>query len=90
MKKIIVLMISLFLVTGCFKKDNLDGINIYTTTYPIEYITNTLYGEHSTISSIYPAGSDISSYNLTKKQIKEYSRTNLYIFNGISTEKGYV
>lgn len=93
MKKLL-LSISIFLLatlsTGCFKKDNFEDISIYATAYPIEYIVNTLYGEHSTINSIYPDGSNIEKYSLTEKQIKDYSTMDLYIFNGLSTEKSYV
>ena len=57
MKKLkILLLVSLsFLLTGC-KQDDFEDINIYTTVYPIEYITNYLYGEYSNINSIYPDG----------------------------------
>ena len=89
MKKLMPIFI-LFLLTGCFKQDNLDGIDIYTTVYPIEYIVEKLYGEHSNIYSIYPDEIDIESYELTKKQIKDYSNSNMYIFNGLSNEKDYV
>lgn len=93
MKKIIVaismLCISL-MSTGCFKRDNLEDITIYTTSYPIEYITNYLYGEHSTIYSIYPNGIDITKYSLTNKQIKDYSSMDMYIFTGLTNEKDYV
>lgn len=93
MKKIKLLLIGviLFSLTGCLKKDNFEDVTIYTTVYPIEYIMNYLYGEHSTIYSIYPDGVDTSKYELTKKQIKDYSDTNLYVFNGINTkENNYV
>jgi len=89
MKKLLPL-IMLFLITGCFKQDSLDGIDIYTTVYPIEYIVEKLYGEHSNIYSIYPDEIDIETYELTKKQIKDYSSSNMYIFNGLSNEKDYV
>ena len=39
-------------MTGCLKRDNLEDITIYTTVYPFEYITEQLYGEHSTIKSV--------------------------------------
>ena len=91
MKKILfTVLCCLFLTTGCFKKDNLENITIYTTTYPIEYITSQLYGSHSVIKSIYPDGIDINKYELTNKQIKEYSKGDLYIFNGLSNEKNYI
>lgn len=78
------------MVTGCFKRDNLEDITIYSTSYPIEYIVENLYGEHSTIKSIYPNGVDITTYTLNEKQISDYSKANMYIFNGLTKEKDYV
>lgn len=86
-KKILVLAGFMLILSGCFKKDDLDGANIITTVYPIEYLVNELYGENSTIESIYPHGIDTSTYELTDKQIKEYSRNELFIYNGLSDEK---
>lgn len=91
MKKLSIILLSiLFCTTGCLKRDNLEDITIYTTVYPIEYITKRLYGEHSDIYSIYPNEVDLSTYALTEKQIKDYSKGNMYIFNGFSSEKDYV
>ena len=92
MKRIIGLFsISLvFLTSGCFKKDDLEDITIYTSVYPIEYIVDTLYGKNSNVKSIYPDGVDVSKYSLTDKQIKDYSKGNMFVFNGLSDEKDYV
>lgn len=93
MKKIITLLLTtviLLTTNGCLKRDNLENIDIYTTSYPIEYITNRLYGEHSNVLSIYPDGIIIDQYELTDKQIKDYSNASLFIFNGLATEKDYV
>lgn len=90
MKKIlsIICMISIILAsTGCLKKDTLEGAKIYTTVYPITYIIQTLYGENSEINSIYPNGSDITNYKLNSKQIEEYSKANIFVYNGLSDEK---
>ena len=72
---------------GCFKRDKYDNININVTSYPIEYITNYLYGEYSKINMIYPSGVDVSNYELSPKQIKDYSKANMFIYNGLSKEK---
>ncbi|MBR6820685.1 MAG: zinc ABC transporter substrate-binding protein [Bacilli bacterium] len=81
-------ILSLFLLTGCFDTNKLDGSNITTTVYPVEYLVDRLYGEHSKINSIYPNDVDISKYELTDKQIKEYSKeTTLFVYNGLSNEK---
>lgn len=86
---IISLIILSFSLSGCFKKDTMDDINIYTSIYPIEYITSKLYGTHSTIYSIYPNGININKYTLTDKQITDYSKSQLFIYNGRSKENKY-
>lgn len=88
-KHVIILCIALFLVSGCFKKDSLENATIYTTNYPIEYITQRLYGDNGTIISIYPNDVDIKSYTLTDKQLTDYSKGRIFIYNGLSNEKNY-
>lgn len=92
MKKIFVCfsIICSFLLTGCIKRDSMEDISIYTSVYPVEYITNRLYGEHSKITSIYPDGIITEMYSLNDKQIKDYSKSDLFIFNGLSDEKNYL
>ena len=93
MKKISSILILLCLVmslAGCIKRDSMEDITIYTTNYPTEYITKRLYGEYSTVKSIYPDGININNYKLTDKQIQDYSNSDLFIFNGLSNEKNYV
>ena len=86
--KIIIGGLSLFVITGCsLTKDSLEDATIYTTVYPIEYLTKSLYSDYSTIKSIYPSGADIDNYNLTDKQIKEYAKGDLFIYNGLDNEK---
>lgn len=86
-KIILVALVALSLTTGCFKRDNLEGINIYTTTYPIEYLIQNIYGYNSNIDSIYPNGVNVEEYKLTDKQIKDYSKTDMFIYNGLVNEK---
>ena len=94
MKKIFSLIICIFsiiLLSGCTDTSTMENINIYTTTYPIEYVVNRLYDNHSTIRSIYPNGVDISEYKVTDVLLNEYSsKADMFIFNGLSNEKDYV
>ena len=87
--KLISILILTIVLTGC-KSDTMEDITIYTTVYPIEYITSRLYGDYSEIYSIYPDGVNVNEYTLTKKQIKDYSDSELLIFNGLDNEKDYV
>lgn len=73
--------------TGCFKRDTLEDIEIVTTVYPIEYITNKLYGEHAIVNSIYPDDTNPSTHVLTEKQLDNASKKELFIYNGLSSDR---
>ncbi len=86
--KIISLLLSLFFLCGCTKGNgNLDNAMIYTTIYPVSYITSYLYGDNSTVSSIYPVDVDINNYQLTEKQIDDYAKGDLFVYIGLGNEK---
>ena len=85
--KIFCLLLGLFSLTGCFKRDDMEDISIVVSTYPIEYIVKSLYGAYSNIDSIYPSGVDVNNYELTDKQINDYSKNTLFVYNGLSDEK---
>ena len=91
MKKfsIVFLLIIVLFTTGCLKRDRMEDIKIVTTIYPIEYVTNRLYGEYSQIKSIYPRDSISSNYTMTNKQLKDFSQYDLFIYNGESNERDY-
>ena len=76
------------MLTGCslFKHDTMENINIVTTNYATEYVTNVLYGNNSVVTSIYPDGVDIDNYTLTEKQIKDYSKKDLFIYMGSTND----
>ncbi len=90
-KKIFILLIlTIFMVTGCnVKKDNMEGITIYTTIYPIRYLIDSLYGDNSTIYSIYPAGVDTNEFELSDKKLEEYANTDLFVFNSLDRDRDF-
>ena len=91
MKKIKLLMMILsvlFLTSACnFNTTSLDNATIYTTVYPVKFITEYLYGDNSTVNSIYPNGVKLDEYKLTSKQIDEYSKGDLFVYVGVGNEK---
>ena len=91
MKKIKILFLSIltiFFSTSCsFNTNNLDNATIYTTIYPVKYIMDNLYGDNSTITSIYPNGVDLNNYKLTDKQIENYASGDLFVYVGVGSEK---
>jgi len=87
LKKLLIICSFMFLVTGCFKSEELDNAKIYTTIYPIEYLINEIYGYNSEIFSIYPNGVDTKNYELSTKKINKYSKSDLFVYNGLTNEK---
>ena len=60
------ILILIFLLSGCnTNKNNMENINIYTTTYPINFLIKELYGKHAKIFSIYPPGVNLDEYELS-------------------------
>lgn len=90
-KQVIKLLILIIIIggitTGCFKRDEMEDINIITTVYPLEYVLNKLYGENSVVNSIYPDGVDIDEYKISSKEYKDFSKQNLFVYNGLSNDK---
>ena len=88
-KLLLLPIIMLLMFTGCdiFKVDNMEDIDIITTSYPLEYILTTLYGDHSDISSIYPDGIDTYTYKLNDKALENYSRKDLFVYVSYGRDK---
>lgn len=88
-KKILLLLI-IALLSGCkINKNNMENINIYTTTYPLNFLINELYGEHAKIYSIYPIGINLEEYELSDRKIQEYSKSDLFVFNSLDKDRDY-
>lgn len=89
-KKLSAFILILFFLTGCeLNGNNMADITIYTTTYPINFLINSLYGNYSKVYSIYPTGVNIDSYNLSKRKLKEYSQSELFVFNSLDKDRDY-
>ena len=88
LKKLSILICILFLTSGCQNKNNnMENISIYTTTYPINFLINSLYEDHSKIYSIYPTGITLNDYELSDRKLEEYSKSDLFIFNSLDKDR---
>ena len=89
MKKLqlLIILLGTFLLTGCVKMDKMDDIKIITSVYPITNLTEKIYGNNSNVMSIYPNGINVDEYEITDKQIKEYSKSDLFIYNGLDSKE---
>ena len=90
LKIITILLCCIILLSGCStSNDNMENISIYTTTYPINYLINSLYEEHSKVYSIYPTGVNIEEYELSERKLEEYSKSDLFVFNSLDKDRDY-
>lgn len=89
-KLLLILLATILMLSGCsFTKDSMEDITVYTTIYPVKYLIDTLYGEYSTINSIYPSGIDPSDFELSDKKLKEYANTDLFVFNSLDIDRDF-
>lgn len=84
-KTILLFLCIVILVSGCNNKKS-DGLKVLTTIYPISFITEQIY-DSGLILSIYPDGANVYDYKLTSKQVKQYSKNDIFIYNGLSNEQ---
>ncbi len=79
------LLFFIILLSGCSSNDiSADKLNVVTTVYPLEYLADSIAKDNMEISSIYPKGGDIHSYELTAKDIETILEADLFI--GVSNE----
>ena len=77
------LLIPISLLTTACSNDDMDNIKILVTNYPNEYLIKEIYGEHATITSVYPDGITLEDYNFNKKQKNDFANYDLFIYNGL-------
>lgn len=80
---ILFLLFPILLLSGGCANDSMDNIMIVVTNYPNEYVVKRLYGNHATITSIYPDGVDINEYKIKKKQKEDAAKADLFVYNGL-------
>lgn len=85
MKKLLIILLSLILLTGCEQKEN-DSLVAYATYYPLEYATSYMYSSFAKVKSIYPNGVDTTNYELTDKQKGIYANSDTFIYAGVTNE----
>ena len=77
-------------VAGCGKADtnekgsegDKNKIKINTTVFPLKSFAKEIGGEHVSVESIYPAGTDLHSYEPTQKDIINASKSDLFLYTG--------
>ena len=90
LKKISLFVVLCLFLSGCeIENKDMEDINIYTTTYPINYLITSLYKDNGKVFSIYPTGVDINKYKISDRKLEEYSESDLFVFNSLDKDRDY-
>ncbi len=79
MKKLFSIVGLLLILSGCASDAPTDKLQIITTYYPYQLVTEEIGGEFVDVSSIYPADGDAHSYELTPRQTMDLQDADLVI-----------
>lgn len=97
MKKIFTIIsafILVFVISGCSSNSSSKEPNdtkgkkleIYTSIYPLQYITEQIGGDNVTVKSIYPPGVDAHTYEPTSKEMTDMAKSDAFIYLGAGME----
>jgi len=83
-------LLLLLILTACNssaqEKSKDTNINIYTSIYPLQFITEQIARETATVKSIYPPGVDAHSYEPTMREITNMAHSDAFIYLGSNME----
>lgn len=86
MKKALLLFILIgivMMITGCKLSDQAD---IYTTVYPIEFVTKEIVKDKKIVKSVYPRGGEVHDYEPYPKQIIAIADCDILFYIGLGLE----
>lgn len=61
-------------------------LTIYTSIYPIQYITKEIAGDIASVTSVYPPGVDAHTYEPTSKMVTSIANSDAFIYLGAGME----
>lgn len=90
--KLCVLTLLIIFMTSCVKVkiNEFENSNIITTSYPLVFFTNSLYGDHAKVKSIYPNETNPNNLKFKDKQLDNFASNNLYIYLGQDSEQSKI
>ncbi len=92
MRKIIIIFILLILlITGCSPKGNSNKTVgekpiVYTSFYPLYFLTNEIGRDNIDVRMVIPIGVDSHDYEPSMKQLKGLEEADIFIYNGAGFE----
>lgn len=91
LKFLVLLLVSTFIFYGCSKENNKIQRDenkklIYTTFFPITYLTKEIVGDKMEIRAIMKSTDEPHSFELKANDMKEITKADLIVYNGANME----
>lgn len=93
LKKVISLalaLLSIIVLSACqsdkTNQEEKNGLHIYTSIYPIQYMVEEIAEEDTSVESVYPPGVDAHTYEPSSKEITEIAKGDAFIYLGKGME----
>lgn len=87
MKKLLFIILTLFIFSGCTNTYEDDSkLTVYTSFYGMYDFTKTIAGERATVINLLPAGADAHSWEPGTHDIIGLNNADLFIYNGMGLE----
>lgn len=88
MKKRLIFIIVIFIsiISGCENDVKEQKDLIYTSIYPIQFLTEQIVGNEVAVKSIIPPGVDAHSFELSSKEMTDIAKGEAFIFLGAGME----
>lgn len=85
-KMVLAMALSSALLIGCGQQDEdkskEEKLQVSTTVFPLQSFAKQIGGAHVEVSSIYPKGSDLHSFEPSQKDIMNASKADVFIYTG--------
>lgn len=63
-----------------------EALEVYTTLYAWEYVTERIGGEHVQVNNIVPAGTDVHNFEPTARTMVDIAESDLFVYTGAGME----
>lgn len=86
MRKYLLLLLSLVIVTGCVQQPNTSKLQVTTSFYPLYFFTTQIAGDKADVYNVTPAGAEPHDYDPTTQDLAHIEDSQLLVLNGVKLE----
>lgn len=90
MKRLLFILIFSLLLSGCTNgtqpSTDEGKVTIYTTVYPLQFLAGQIGGEHVSVQTIYPPGTDEHTFDPSQKDMMNIADSDLFFYIGYGLE----